>query len=152
MNDYFESVKYCSDDCDKALHLEIARVAGSLWQALPQPSPFTLLALSYFAHGLHMTLPKAFWFPNGELDFRQKIFCLIFITSRLYFSQLIVNFLMTQYFYISHVQYREWRQKDTLPERMLCILSIHSWHRPSSSQSNTNAFSLHLCFLDLFIE
>lgn len=91
MNDYFESVTYCSDDCDKALHLEIARVAGSLWQALPQPSPFTLLALSYFAHGLHMTLPKAFWFPNGELDFRQKIFCLIFITSRLYFS----NWLLT---------------------------------------------------------
>lgn len=30
MNDYLESVKYRSDDCDKALHLEIARVAGSL--------------------------------------------------------------------------------------------------------------------------
>ena len=95
---------------------------------------------------------KTFWFPNGELDFRQKIFCLVFITSRLFFSQLIGTFLMTQYFYISNVQYREWRQKDALPERMLCILSIHSWHKPSSSQSNTNAFSLHLCFLDLFIE
>ena len=148
MNDYFESVKYCSDDCDKALHLEIARVAGSLCQALPQPSPFTLLALSYFTHGLHMTLcQNLFDFQMVSLISDKKYF-----VSRLFFSQLIGTFLMTQYFYISHVQYREWRQQDILPERMLCILSIHSWHKPSSSQSNTNAFSLHLCFLDLFIE
>ena len=148
MNDYFESVKYCSDDCDKALHLEIARVAGSLCQALPQPSPFTLLALSYFTHGLHMTLcQNLFDFQMVSLISDKKYF-----VSRLFFSQLIGTFLMTQYFYISQVQYREWQQKDSLPERMLCILSIHSWHRPSSSQSNTNAFSLHLCFLDLFIE
>lgn len=148
MNDYFESVKYCSDDCDKALHLEIARVAGSLWQALPQPSPFTLFALSYFTHGLHMTLcQNLFDFQMVSLISDKKYF-----VSRLFFSQLIGTYLMTQYFYISNVQYREWRQKDILPERMLCILSIHSWHRPSSWQSNTNAFSLHLCFLDLFIE
>ena len=148
MSDYFESVKYCSDDCDKALHLEIARVAGSLCQALPQPSPFTLLALSYFTHGLHMTLcQNLFDFQMVSLISDKKYF-----VSRLFFSQLIGTFLMTQYFYISQVQYREWKQKDSLPERMLCILSIHSWHRPSSSQSNTNAFSLHLCFLDLFIE
>lgn len=88
MNDYFESVKYCSDDCDKALHLEIARVAGSLCQALPQPSPFTLLALSYFDSWLaHDSLPKPFLFLNGELDFRQKKFCfqVIFLPTDWYF-------------------------------------------------------------------
>lgn len=103
MNDYFESVKYCSDDCDKALHLEIARVAGSLCQALPQPSPFTLLALSYFTHGLHMTLcQNLFDFQMVSLISDKKYF-----VSRLFFSQLIGTFLMTQYFYISQVQYRE---------------------------------------------
>ena len=145
---YFECLKYCSDDFDKALHWEIARRAGS--QALLRPSPFTLLALSYFGHQACTWLcTKKVLIPKWWAWFRQKYF--VFLLPGYFSPNWLVTYSWNNIFTF-HMSSEEWWQKDSLPNRMLCILSIHSWHKPSSSQSNTNAFSLHLCFLDLFIE